>query len=70
MYSDDRHVCGEHLKLELVFPNGEDRTFTAEVAWLDELPPSAPARFDVGLRVLDVDAGTKQLIASVLSADV
>jgi hypothetical protein len=68
MYSDEPHICGEHLKLVLVFPSGEDRTFTAEIAWLDELPPTAPARFDVGLRVLDIDAGTKRLIASVLSA--
>lgn len=68
MYSDERHTRGAHLKLELVFPNGEDRTFTAEVAWVEELPRSAPARYDVGLRVLDVDAETKRLIASVVVA--
>lgn len=68
MYSDERHTRGTHLKLELVFPNGEDRTFTAEVAWVDELPPTSPARYDVGLRVLDVDAETKTLIASVVVA--
>lgn len=68
MYSDEPLVCGDHLKLELIFPNGQDRSFTAEVAWLDELPQPGPARYDVGLRVLDIDAATKMLIASVLSA--
>ncbi len=68
MYSDEAQVCGTHLKLELVFPGGEDRSFTAVVAWQDELPPDAPARFDVGLRVLDIDGDTKKLIASVLAA--
>jgi hypothetical protein len=68
MYSDERHVCGEHLKLDVVFPTGEDRTFTAEVAWLDELPQGSPARYDVGLRVLDIDLPTRQLIASCLAS--
>jgi hypothetical protein len=68
MYSDEQQVCGAHLKLELVFPSGEDRSFTAVVAWQDELPPDAPARYDIGLRVLDIDAETKRLIASVLAA--
>jgi hypothetical protein len=68
MYSDEQQDCGTHLKLELVFPGGEDRSFTAVVAWQDELPPDAPARYDIGLRVLDIDAVTKRLIASVLAA--
>ena len=68
MYSDEQQVCGSHLKLELVFPGGEDRSFTAVVAWQDELPADAPARYDIGLRVLDIDGDTKRLIASVLAA--
>lgn len=68
MYSDAHHACGEHLKLELIFPNGEDRSLIAEVAWVDALPPDAPARYDVGLRVRDLDGATRLLIASVLAA--
>ena len=67
-YAADRPVRPDHLKLELIFPNGEDRSFTVEIAWVDELPRESPARYDVGLRVLDLDPETRQLLASVLAA--
>jgi hypothetical protein len=53
-YSDDEHVVGSRVELELFFPEGPPAVVLAEVAWVQPLPAGAPARFDVGLRFLQV----------------
>ena len=58
IYSDQRFAKGELLTLELmalIDGLAPVSTFTAEVVWIDELPPGSPALFDVGLRFRSVD---------------
>ncbi len=66
-YSDDRHEPGERLELEAFFSDGGSATLIAEVAWVEELPDGAPARFDVGLRYVEVSPEDLGRIARVLA---
>jgi hypothetical protein len=64
--SDEPQRVGARLELELVFPGGESATCLAEVVWADELVPGAPARFEMGLRFLQVEPEDLERIAAVL----
>ena len=66
VFADDAHVQGERIEMEVLFGEGDSATFVAEVAWVEELPKGAPARFDVGLRYLDVAASDLDRLAKVL----
>ena len=66
MYSDEPIKVGARLELDLFLPGDEAIRFLARVVWVDELPPEAPARFDVGLEFLDAPAASRERLASVL----
>ena len=66
VYSDEPHRPGSRLDMELLLPDGQVLTLTSEVVWLDTLGPEAPARYDVGLRYLDVPPEALQQLRSVL----
>jgi hypothetical protein len=53
-YSDEEQAIGARVELELFFPEGGSAVVLAEVAWVQTLPVGSPARFDVGLRFLQV----------------
>jgi c-di-GMP-binding flagellar brake protein YcgR len=65
-FSDEKHKPGRRLELELFLPDGGSVTVVAEVVWVQALPAGSPARFDVGLRYVDVDPKDLQRIAQVL----
>lgn len=65
-YSDDKQRMGAKLELELVFPDGGNATCTAEVVWIESLPADAPAKYEMGLRFLDVEPEDLERIAGVL----
>ncbi len=65
-YSDDQRRPGERLELELLLPDGGSATLIAEVVWVQILPEGSAARFDVGLRYLELDPRDLQRIAQVL----
>lgn len=54
VFTDDRHDEHDRLELELWLPDGDGITLDTEVVWVEKLPADAPARFEVGLRFLDV----------------
>jgi hypothetical protein len=66
VYSEEEHHLGERMEMEVLFGGGESATFIAEVAWVDALPSSAPARFDVGLRYLEIEAEDLERLSKVL----
>lgn len=66
VFADDAHVPGERIEMEVLFGEGDSATFIAEVAWVEELPEGGPARFDVGLRYLEVAASDLARLAKVL----
>jgi len=66
IYSDDPVRVGELLKLEFFLPEEEPATYTAEVVWVEPLGDDAPARFDVGLKFVELAPEALRLLMSVL----
>lgn len=54
-YSDEPHEIGERLQLELLLPDKSSLTVLVEVAWVNELPDDSPAKYDIGLRYIDIE---------------
>jgi hypothetical protein len=55
IFSDEPMKLGTRLNIEM-FVRDDDKPVVAgvEVVWIDELPADAPARFDVGLKFIDL----------------
>lgn len=68
VYADEGYDVGQRIEMEIFFADGDSATVHAEVVWVDALPAGAPARFDVGLRYLDVRRQDLARIAQVLEA--
>lgn len=66
IYSDEVMRVGDFLKMEFFLPDVEPVTYTAEVVWIDALGPGAPAKFDVGLKFVQLEPGALQLLLKVL----
>ena len=68
VYSDDEAKVGDALELELLLQSGESIECRSEVAWIEALPPSAPARFDVGLRFTNLSAAARATLQSMFDS--
>jgi hypothetical protein len=67
IYSDDPMKIGELLKLELFAKGAPPVTYTAEVVWIEHLiAADAPARFDIGLKFLQLEPDALKLLVGVL----
>ena len=66
VYTDDRHQVGEHLELELFLPTGETIILDTLIAWVDPLPATGPAKFEIGLQYLDLAATDLARIEALL----
>ena len=66
IFSDERLKIGELLKLEFFIGDGDPVTYTAEVVWIEPLPDGTAAKFDVGLKFLDLEPAALKLLVSVL----
>jgi hypothetical protein len=66
IFSDDQLKVAELLKLEFFLDGAAPVTYTAEVVWIEPLGEDAPARFDVGLKFLDLEPAALKLLVSVL----
>jgi hypothetical protein len=66
VYTDDRHGEHDRLELELWLPDGDGITLDTEVVWIEKLPEDAPARFEVGLRFIDVAKADLERLGAVL----
>jgi hypothetical protein len=66
IFSDDPMKVGELLKLELFAKGAPPVTYTAEVVWIERLGADAPARFDVGLKFLQLEPEALKLLVGVL----
>jgi hypothetical protein len=70
IFSDEPMVVGALLKMEFFLLDVEPVTYTAEVVWIESLPAGAPAKFDVGLKFIQLDPGALQLLLKVLGQPV
>lgn len=66
IYTDDPLKIGQLLKMEFFAQDAPPVTYTAEVVWIEPLDSSAPARFDVGLKFLQLEPDALKMLVSVL----
>lgn len=75
IYSDEKLKVGELLKMEFFTKDSPPVTYTAEVVWIEPIEVtetteagvgSAPARFDVGLKFLQLEPNALKALLSVL----
>lgn len=68
LYADEAPAVGDRLELELSLPDQSRLVCRAEVVWVDKLGEGAPARFDVGVKFVEISKGDGQRLAAVLAA--
>lgn len=66
VFTDERFKVGDRLDLDVLLPDGITVRCWARVVWLGALADGAPAKFDVGLKFLDMAEPDIQRLASVL----
>jgi Tfp pilus assembly protein PilZ len=69
VFTDDQHQVGERLELELFLPDAEAVTLDTEVMWIDALAKDAPAKFEIGLRFIDLSPDDSKRLEQVLRED-
>jgi len=68
VYSDDPFVKGDRLEIDLMSRDGDEFvTCLTEVVWLRDLGEGQPARYDVGLRFLEIPAAARTMIEELVS---
>lgn len=69
VYSDDAFVVGDRLEIDLLSADGDDFvTCLTEVVWIREIEGGKPARYDVGLRFLEIPAAARAMIEALVNA--
>jgi hypothetical protein len=66
IYSDDPLKIGELLKMEFFTLGALPVTYTAEVVWIEPMEAGSPARFDVGLKFLQLEPEALKMLVSAL----
>ena len=66
VYSDERFRVGSRLAIEVLLSPQETLQCWVDVVWLQELDGGAPARFDVGLKFIDMAPADVSRLAAVL----
>ncbi len=66
IFSDEERKIGELLKLEFFLPDVPPVTYTAEVVWVDPLEDDAPAKFDVGLKFIQLGPEAIKVLLQVV----
>jgi hypothetical protein len=69
VYSDDAYRVGRLVKMEFFVDGGPSVTYTAKVVWIEALPDGAPAKYDVGLKFVDLSTAALEFLSSVLGPE-
>jgi hypothetical protein len=69
LFADEPPAVGDQLELELYLPDQSELTCRVEVVWTEALPEGSPARFDVGVKFVDIDPNARSRLAAVLKVD-
>jgi hypothetical protein len=54
--------------MDVYLPAGDVVTALVQVEWCDPLPMGAPANFDVGMRIVQIDPGAARRLETVLAS--
>ena len=66
VYTDEELAVGTRLDVDVLLPDGAPVRCWAQVVWRVDLDHGAAARFEVGLKFLDMPEADVQRLASVL----
>ena len=66
LFADESHEVGDRLELELFLPDQSEVTCRVEVVWVESLPPDAPARFDIGVKFVELAAADRSRLSATL----
>jgi hypothetical protein len=55
--------------MEFFVPDGPPLTYTAEVVWIERVPKQDPAKFDVGLKFVDLRPEAVQFLMTILGPE-
>lgn len=66
VYTDEELAVGARLDIDVLLPEGASVRCWAQVVWRVDLDDGSPARYDVGLKFLDMPEPDVQRLASVL----
>lgn len=69
VYSDDKYKVDELVKMEFFVEGSTGVTYTAQVVWIEKVPGGEPAKFDVGLKFVDLSPQALQFLAGVLGPE-
>jgi hypothetical protein len=69
IYSDEPYVKGALLKMEAFADDGHSITYTVEVVWIEPMPRGSPAKYDVGLRFVDLTPDALAFLTSLLGPE-
>jgi c-di-GMP-binding flagellar brake protein YcgR len=69
LFSDEAPDVGDRLKLELFVSGEEALSCSVEVVWVERLPDGSPAKFDVGVRFVELSAELRERLAAVLKPE-
>ena len=68
VYSDDDFETGSRMEIDLLHADGDDFvTCLTEVVWTREIPSGQPAKYDIGLRFLDVPSEARAMISKLIA---
>jgi c-di-GMP-binding flagellar brake protein YcgR len=66
IYAEQAPTKGSELDIELFLPDNVSVACRVQVVWIEELPAGSPARFDVGLRFVDITDEDRARLGGVL----
>ncbi len=66
-YSDDAMKPGRLLEMDVFLPDGGAVTALVEVEWCEPLPREVPARFDVGMKLVQIAPDDRVKLGAVLA---
>ncbi len=69
VYSDDEISVGTALEIELLLSEDTMTRCWARVAWVERLPESAGATFDVGLEFVDLADEDRSVLRAALGLE-
>ncbi len=66
LYADEAPAAGDRLQLELFLHDQSELTLRVEVVWVEELPEGSPARFDVGVKFVELSEADRARLSTTL----
>lgn len=69
VFSDDSYRIGALVKMEFFVDGAPPVTYTAEVVWVEAVEPGGPAKFDVGLKFVNLAPDAIQFLTTVLGPE-